>query len=204
MRPLWPQIKVAYRWCNQRVAPLTGQLSRVAGGYLPRHSVDVVDRSVAEGSGRMWVARPEEHLDRAIPEGEPLRHPSFVSEIEDSIPRVAVGELPGGRVMPPHGVVVDGRGAMIEEFSTYWGTLNWRQHPVFWHPFPGPPLEVPGRLGVLAGRGDHGYYHFLLDILPRLALLDTTGVPAPDRWYAPLQHRFQREFFELAGFLPGA
>ena len=183
---------------------MTGQLSRVAGGYLPRRCVDVVDRSVAEGPGRMWVARPEEHLRRAIPEGVPERHRSFVSQVEDDIPRVAVAELPGGRVMRPHRVVIDGQGEMVEEFSTYWGTLNWKQHPVFWHPFPGPPTEVPGRLGVLAGRGDHGYYHFLLDILPRLAILETPGVPPPDRWYAPIQHGFQREFLELAGLLPGA
>jgi hypothetical protein len=202
LRPLWPQVKVAYRAANQAVAPVSGQLSRLAGGYLPRRSVELVDASVADGAGRMWEARPPEHPRRAIPEGEPARHPSFVSQTDDDIPRVAVAELPGGRVINPHRVVIDGHGAMIEEFSTYWGTLNWRQHPVFWHPFPGPPEEVPGRLGVLAGRGDLGYYHFLLDILPRLGVLDTPGVPAPDRWYAPLGHGFQREFFELAGLLP--
>jgi capsular polysaccharide biosynthesis protein len=57
---------------------------------------------------------------------------------------------------------------------------------------------------VLAGRGDHSYYHFLIDILPRLGALETPGVPAPERWYAPLQHGFQREILELAGFDPGA
>jgi capsular polysaccharide biosynthesis protein len=100
--------------------------------------------------------------------------------------------------------VIDGQGTLIEELSTYWGTLNWRQHPMFWHPFPGPPTDVAGSLGVIAGRGDHSYYHFLLDILPRLAALETPGVPEPDRWYAPLQHPFQREILELAGFLPRA
>jgi hypothetical protein len=204
MRPLWPQVKVAYRWLNQRAAPLTGQLSRLGGGYLPRQSAPLVDDSITGGSGRMWVARPDERVRRAIPEGEPARHPTFVGQIEDSIPRVAVAELPGGRVMRPHRVVIDARGAMIEELSTYWGTLNWRQHPMYWHPFPGPPEEVPGRLGVLAGRGDHSNYHFLLDILPRLALMDAPGVPAPDRWYAPLQHSFQQQILELAGFLPEA
>ena len=77
MRPLWPQVKHAYRWLNQRVAPLTGQVSRLAGGYLPRRSAPLVDDSIAGGSGRIWVARPEERVRRDIPEGEPARHPTF-------------------------------------------------------------------------------------------------------------------------------
>ena len=152
----------------------------------------------------MWVARPEERVRRRIPDGLPANHPIFFAQVEDSIPRVAIAELHRGRVMPPHRVVVDAHGTVIEEFSTYWGTLGWREHPMYWHPFPGPPKEVSGRLGVLAGRGDHSNYHFLLDILPRLALMDTPGIPEPDRWYAPLQHSFQREMLELAGFLPEA
>ena len=203
LRPLWPPLKHAYRRATQAASPVTGQLSRVRGGYLPRRSMSVVECSAEEGAGRIWGVRPEEHLNREVPEGAPPRHPSFVGQIEDSIPRLAVAELPGGRVMNPHRVVVDGRGTMIEELSSYWGTLNWRQHPMYWHPFPDPPQEVPGRLAVIAGRGDHSYYHFLLDILPRLAAPETPGVPEPDRWYAPLQHSFQREIFELAGFLPG-
>jgi hypothetical protein len=202
LRPIWPQVKVAYRRGTQTVAPLTGQMSRARGGYLPRRSVSVMEDS-ARDDGQVWEVRPAEELSRAIPDGEPPRHPSFADQLEDAIPRLAIAELPGGRVMDPHRVVIDGRGRLIEELSTYWGTLSWRQHPMYWHPFPDPPLEIPGRLGVLAGRGDHSYYHFLIDILPRLAAFETAGVPQPDRWYAPLGHGFQRQILELAGFLPG-
>jgi capsular polysaccharide biosynthesis protein len=165
--------------------------------------VSIVEDSVEGGGGRVWPIRPEEHVRREVPDGEPSRHPSFAGQLEDSFPRMAVADLPGARVMNPHRVVVNGSGAMIEELSTYWGTLNWRQHPMYLHPFPDPPQEVPGRLAVLAGRGDHSYYHFLIDILPRLAALEAPGVPEPDRWYAPLQHGFQSQILELAGFLPG-
>jgi hypothetical protein len=204
MRPLWPVAKAAYTRGTRAVAPLTGRLSRLRGGYLPVRSVSLIDQSVAGGDGRMWLAKPEAYVDRAIPAGEPERHPAFVAQAGEAIPRVAVGELPGGRVLGPHRAVIDERGAMIEELSTYWGTSRWREHPVFLHPFVESPLEVDGSLGVLAARGDHSYYHFLLDVLPRLAVMDTPGVPAPDRWYVPLQRGFQREILELAGFLPGA
>jgi capsular polysaccharide biosynthesis protein len=107
-------------------------------------------------------------------------------------------------VLGPHRAVIDGGGTLIEEFCLYWGTTRGRAHPIFLHPFVAPPLVVAGSLGVLAARGDHSYYHFLLDVLPRLAILDTPGVPTPERWYAPLQRAFQREILELAGFLPEA
>jgi Glycosyltransferase 61 len=204
MRPLWPLAKAAYTRGTRTVAPLTGQLSRTRGGYLPRGSVSLVDASVASGGGRMWVARPEERLDREIPSGDPARHPVFGSQARERIPRVAVGELPGGRVLGPHRAVIDGTGAIIEELSPYFGTTRWREHPIFWHPFVEDPLEVAGSLGLLATRGDHSNYHFLLDVLPRLAIMETPGVPAPDRWYVPMQRDFQREILQLAGFLPDA
>jgi glycosyl transferase family 61 len=204
MRPVWPLAKAAYTRGTRAAAPVTGQLSRIRGGYLPRRSAPLVDDSVARSGGRMWVARAEERLDRPIPAGEPARHPTFVSQAKEVIPRVAVAALPGGRVLGPHRAVIDAGGAMIEEFCMYWGTTRWREHPIFWHPFVEPPMEVAGSLAVLAARGDHSYYHFLLDVLPRLAILDTPGVPTPERWYVPLQRSFQREILELAGLPPEA
>ena len=102
----------------------------------------------------MWVARPEERVRRTVPAGEPPRHPRFVGDSDLVVPRVAVAELPDARVLGPHRVVIDRRGRMIEEFGLYWGTDRWSEHQVFWHPFPDPPLEVSGVVGVLAGRGD--------------------------------------------------
>jgi capsular polysaccharide biosynthesis protein len=106
-------------------------------------------------------------------------------------------------VLGPHRAVIDGAGTMINEFSRYFGTRSWREHPIFWHPFPAAPLEVNGRLAVLACRGDVSYYHFLLDVLPRVEILETAGVPPADRWYVPRQHGYQSELLELAGVPPG-
>jgi Glycosyltransferase 61 len=201
--PLWPRLKFAYTQATRAVSPFTRRLSRVGGGYLPRGAVETADESVATAGGRVWLARPEERVSRAIPEGEPPRHPKFVGDTELGIPRVAVAQLPEGRVLGPHRVVIDRRDRLIEEFGgLYWGTKRWSEHQVFWHPFPGPPLEVDGVLGVLAGRGDLNYYHFLLDIFPRLAILEPHGMPTPERWYVPSSQRFQQEILELAGFLP--
>jgi hypothetical protein len=204
MRPLWPLAKGAYTRGTRAIAPLSAELSRLRGGYLPRRSIPLVDASVAASGGRVWEARTEERLERAVPTGEPARHPAFVSQADDVIPRVAIGELPEGRVLGPYRAVIDRSGAMIEEFSPYFGTQRWREHPIFWHPFAEAPLDVSGTLGLLAARGDVSYYHFLLDVLPRIALLETPGVPAPELWYVPQQRAFQREILELAGVLPEA
>jgi capsular polysaccharide biosynthesis protein len=204
LTPLWPHLKVAYTRSTRVVSRFTRQLSRLRGGYLPRGSVASVEESIGDAGGRMWVAREGERVSRAVPPGEPAQHPKFAGDTELVVPRVAVAELPGARVLGAHRVVIDRRDRMIEEFGgLYWGTKRWSEHQVFWHPFPGPPLDVSGVLGVLAGRGDLNYYHFLLDIFPRLAVLEAPGVPAPERWYVPLGQRFQSEILELAGFLPG-
>jgi capsular polysaccharide biosynthesis protein len=200
LNPLWPLLKAGHRRSTRVLSPITRGLSRIRGGQLPLGSVATVDESIAGAGGRMWVARPEERILREMPEGEPPRHRLFLADTELVVPRIAVAELPGARVLGPHRVVVDRNNRMIEEFGLYWGTTHWTEHEVFWHPFQEPPLEVDGMLGMIAGRGDVNYYHFLMDVLPRLALLETEGVPTPDRWYVPLGVRFHREIFELAGF----
>ncbi|HEY1237537.1 MAG TPA: glycosyltransferase family 61 protein [Solirubrobacterales bacterium] len=200
--PLWPLFKAGYTRATRAVAPVTRRLSRARGGYLPRRGVATVDESIAAAGGRMWVAREREQISRAVPTGEPPRHPRFVGDTELVAPRLAVAELPEARVLGRHRVVIDRRDTMIEEFGLYWGTQRWSEHQAFWHPFPDPPLEVDGMLGVLAGRGDLNYFHFMVDIFPRLALFELDGVPTPDRWYMPLEQSWQRELFELSGFLP--
>jgi hypothetical protein len=199
VRPLWPEIKIAYTRATRVIAPVSGVMSRARGGRLPQRAVQTVDDCAAAGTAEVWVARPPEEVVRDVPSGNPPLHPVFVGQARELIPRVAVADIPGGRVLGSHPVVIDARGTLIQEFSTYWGTESWREHPIFWHPFPGPPDHVDGRLGVLATRGDVSYYHFLLDVLPRIGVLEGTAAPTPDRWYVAQNQPFQREILELAG-----
>ena len=68
----------------------------------------------------------------------------------ETFDRLAVAELPGGRVLGPHRAVITGRGDLVHDVSWYFGTRHAREHPVFLNPFAGAPLHVAGRLGVLA------------------------------------------------------
>ena len=76
---------------------------------------------------------------------------------------------------------------------------------MFLNPFPDPPEHIEGRLGVLAARGDGNYYHFLMDVIAKLGVLEQTPtIAAPERWYVPTSAAgFQEQLLDLAG-IPAA
>ncbi len=65
---------------------------------------------------------------------------------------------------------------------------------------PGRRRSFRAGVGVLAARGDASYYHFLTDVLPRLALLEERT--AVQRLYLPASLPFQRQLIELLGIAP--
>jgi capsular polysaccharide biosynthesis protein len=162
-----------------------------------------MEDAAATSGGRCVLARPVELIERGEPAGLPQGLPALEATDDGPIGRVAVAELPGGRVLGPHRAVITGANDIVWEISWYFGTKRPREHPVFMNPFPAPPLEVSGRLGVLASRGDSNYYHFLNDALPRLSVLEQAGEIAPvDRWYVPAGLPFQRELLDRMGLGP--
>jgi hypothetical protein len=184
---------------TRAVAPASVLLSR-RRGLLPTGVVSSLEDAATTSGGRCVTARPAEVPTRPPMLGTPAGLPLTDSGDGEYVARVAVAELPGGRVLGPHRAVITGRGALVNEVSWYFGTTRPREHPLFLNPFPDPPLEIAGRLGVLAARGDGNYYHFLMDSLTRLGVLEQApSVAAPERWYVPLETRFQRELLDLFG-----
>lgn len=204
MRPYFPYLKKAYATATRVVAPATQRLSRLRGGYLPGGVVATLDEAAASSGGRCVVARAAESVPRPAAQGVPAGHRTFAAGANE-VPPVRVAELPGGRVLGPNRAVVSCRGELVHEVSWYFGTdpARPREHPLFMHPFPPPPVEVPGRLGVLASRGDGNYYHFLVDALARLGVMEQCPQLAPpDRWYVPAGARFQRDLLAMVGLRP--
>lgn len=201
LRPMFPYLKPAYTQATRMVSPVTVRASQLRGGYLPTGVVDTMEEAATSTGGRCTVVRPPETVERAtIPRGFPPHDQDFESVRSESIPRVAIAELPGGRVLSPHNAVITGADDLLLEVSLYFGTHRAREHPIFLHPFPGMPLEVQGRLGVLALQGDSNYYHFMMDVLPRIGVFEQCPeVALPDRWYVPTGEDFQRELLGLLG-----
>jgi capsular polysaccharide biosynthesis protein len=203
LRPLFPYLKPAYVRTTAALAPTMQRVSRMRGSWLPSGVVQTLEEAAQTSGGRCAVARPPEVIQRSSMHGRPPSLPLTDAGDGETVGRVAVVELPDGRVLGPHRAVITGRGDLVHEISWYFGTRRPRQHPVFLNPFPAPPLEVTGRLGVLASRGDGNYYHFLMDVLTRIGVLEQAPeVAPPDRWYVPAQTRFQRELLDLFGIGP--
>ncbi len=200
LRPIWPYAKRTYTVAVGLVAPLSRALSRTSGGQLPRRTAGSAEDVVAREDGQMTIARDEERLVRSPPIGIPSGHPTLAAQADEIVPRVPLVELPGGRVLGPHRAVITARGTLIAELSPYFGIRKADQHPVFLDLLAPAPTFIAGRVGVLAARGDASYYHYLTDVLPRLALLEQ-GPPV--QWfYLPASQPFQRELIELLA-IPG-
>jgi capsular polysaccharide biosynthesis protein len=198
LRPLFPYLKPAYVSATRAVSPVTLAMSRTRGGLLPTGTVLTMEDAAATSGGRCVVARQAETLERGEPTGLPAGLPMLEPTDDGPVDRVAVAELPNGRVLGPHRAVITGANDLVWEISRYFGTTKPRQHPVFLNPFPPPPLEVEGRLGVLASRGDSNYYHFLNDAITRIGVLEHALEIAPvDRWYVPAGMSFQRELLDM-------
>ncbi len=203
LRPLFPYLKPAYTHATRLVAPTSQRLSRFRGGYLPTGVVYSMEDAAHSTGGTCAVARPAELVARPAAKGIPAGNPTFAASDGTLIPRVAVAELPRGRVLGDKRAIITGNGDLLQEQSIYFGTSRPREHPLFLHPFPDPPLEFDGRLGVLASRGDGNYYHFLVDVLARIGVLEQTPqIAPPDRWYVPAGAAFQRELLDMFGLTP--
>lgn len=205
VRPYFPYLKHAYTTATRLVAPATQRLSRLRGGYLPTGVVATLEEAALSTGGRSALARPAEEVSRPAAQGVPAAHATFAAVSGEVIPRVTVAELPGGRVLGPNRAVISGRGDLVHEVSWYFGTDRERplEHPLFMHPFQPPPVDISGRLGVLASRGDSNYYHFLVDALPRLAIMaQCPEIAPPERWYVPAGAGFQRDLLTMFGLQP--
>jgi hypothetical protein len=197
-RPLFPYLKPAYTLATRAVAPLSIRISRRRGTPLPAGAAMTMEAAAGPGD-RVLTVRPAEVVRRNLPEPSPTPHPIFEQNLLEEIPRVAIAELTDGAVLSPHAAVVNRRGELMQEQVAYFGTTRPREHPLYWNPFRPPPTRIGGRLGVLSSRGDGNYYHFLMDVIPRLAIVEQSAVAPPERWYVPTRQPFQRELLLRAG-----
>ncbi len=118
-----------------------------------------------------------------------------VDDAED--PETGVGILPGGHVLFEYGVVLTRNRLVVGGASPQFGR-GVKDHVVmrFWR-LPNP-VQVGGTLAVLSSPWQEGYYHWMLEVLPRFDVLLRSNVPF-DRVCTNLTLSFQRETLRKAG-----
>lgn len=90
--------------------------------------------------------------------------------------------ISSGRVWGESGAVLSPEGKLIFDLSQEYDAVQNRmleaeEHPVF-HRWNDPKLQyLEGTVAVLTFCGSHNYFHWLYDVLPRLAMLKTSGIP---------------------------
>lgn len=204
LQPFWPLFKRLHRLLSL----LMGVLGRRSGFLhgerrLPVRGYDAsADAARAEPAAVTLHQGPRvDPIRRKVPSGDPAGHWAFDIVAERSLPRLSVLELRSGTVAADLGAVITPGGGLDLESSPYWGIANWREHPLYLRGRLPPVEHVQGTLAVLATRwGGSSYYHFLLDVLPRLEVLRRV-LPGeqPDHWYLPRPTRYHREILDLAG-----
>ncbi len=138
---------------------------------------------------------------------EPDVHWKFIREIRREIPKAAVAVIPDGRVWGPGQAALTPDNILLGDLSkaqarTEDYLTDPADHPIFDLDNLEPPVEVEGTAAVLSAPCGGGYYHWMMDSLPRLHLLERAGYPieAIDRFVVNQRTAaYQRESLEHIG-----
>ncbi|MCL2614169.1 MAG: glycosyltransferase family 61 protein [Nocardioidaceae bacterium] len=205
LQPLWPLVKRGHR-VGARVIGSAGRRTVGPARGLPRTATTTSRETerLEPASVRIHSLSPAQVLHRPMPPGDPADADFLRRHTEARIPERAVLDLAGGALLGRHAAVVTAGGILDLETSHYFGISGWKEHPVFWNPWPAAEQRVDGTVAVLAARGTGGnYYHFVTDALPRIGMLrEALPDVEPDVWVLDRGARYQRELLALLGVEP--
>lgn len=122
-------------------------------------------------------------------------------------PATFVACIPKGEVLGRAGACVTPEGRLLLDASAHLGLRSANEHRAFTGYLAAPPARaVRGRVAVLAAASAGNYYHWLLDALPRLRLIERAGIALEsiDGFVVPdTGLRAVEETLALAGIGPG-
>jgi capsular polysaccharide biosynthesis protein len=127
-------------------------------------------------------------------------HPNFARELTHRLPGAGGAVLANGRLLGSNGIVFNNHNCIVAEpgrqIAHTGGPFAFRELYQFFRP---PISSLRGKWVALTGQGAEGYFHWMLDTLPRLAILQRL-IPEPDGYLVPQQAaNFARESLTLAG-----
>jgi capsular polysaccharide biosynthesis protein len=176
----------------------------------PRHvALTLRDYALAQPGTASFRELYPESIDVRTPPPKILTrelHPAFASELSRKLPSRGVGIIRKGRVITAMGAVITPDHCLVHDVSDSGAGSDPYAHPLFSTLRLPDVTHVPGRVAVLtmyqANLPGRPYYsHWLWDVLPRLHLLEKSGV-SWDRFVVPQVTRYQRESLALLGIKP--
>jgi capsular polysaccharide biosynthesis protein len=147
---------------------------------------------------------PTHRIYRSVPRvTETELHPEFVAEQSRLAWPAGVGVIERGRVVTSMGAIIAPEDFLIADVSHTASADDARLHPIFAKMRLPRITSTDASVAVLtmyaSNIKDHYYYsHWMLDALPRFALLEKSGI-GWDRLVAPQATHFHRDTLRLLG-----
>lgn len=202
LRPLQPWVGPVLRATSQYAGPLLKVLSKPFGlRALPRGArvswgSGRAQRSSSEVTGDATPHRDEIPAVDGIPRGYPTLAPSRA--IESTGPYLV--RLTRGRVVGDYAAIVTSSNLLLQDLSPYFSVERPSQHPIFRRAWLPSPKRIEGRVGIIHTRKADNYYHFMIDIVPRIAILAEAGLLGGlDAVLAASSTPYHREILSLTG-----
>lgn len=146
---------------------------------------------------------PGYRFDRELVEADGQKIPHhFHDSCDWRMPPTFVVPIPSGRVWGADGLVVATDDTLLADQTNVFA-MKPEALPLMRKARLGAPRALPGVTATITAAMADSYYHWMLDLLPRLDLLQRSGV-AYDRLIAPNSLAFQRETLAAAGVDPDA
>ncbi|MBP2626012.1 MAG: capsular polysaccharide biosynthesis protein [Firmicutes bacterium] len=129
---------------------------------------------------------------------EKVMHWKFRRDNHHESPAAFVAIVPGGRVWGDNGVVITPDNKLLADISNEYNKTT-KEHPIFREENL-PPVDYSlETVAVLASIWSFNYYHWMFDILPRIALLRSSNI-AVDKFIINLSGAlFQQDTLSVLG-----
>lgn len=140
----------------------------------------------------------QQPVQRFVAAGGTLQRTADSEFISSTLLPSYVVTLEGGRVYGPNGLVITREDHVIDETTGSFRGAP-KPHPIF-NAIKLPSVtKVPGRLAAVGYNYAHGYYHWMLEILPRFEILRRAGLQYDHLYMNPITTRFQAETLPAVG-----
>jgi len=157
-------------------------------------------RSSVLDAGKMcWQRKGEVNLTRASYGSGTQHHPLMMQECKFRQPNVWLARLPAATVFGPSIGVADKNRVFLSDVSIEWSKKP-EDHGIMRKFFVPKPRELKGCSILLASTGGNTFHHWIIDVLPRLAVLENKYLPAPTYYLVNgFSEKFQTESLRLCG-----